>query len=140
MFGTLPWRHVRWHRKLALAIPGAHSLKAKRTVIRRVKDRVCERIGIAIIDVGRSTHGNAPSSGARSRAGMGPGRGAGRPVIREVMAASDGQVTAVARDATFDTGPAPTAIVDDRTGSGDNAAGKGDEVWVPEAWRDDQDS
>ena len=127
--------------KLALALPNAHSLKEKRMVIRRVKDRVKERIGVAINEVGaldtwqRAELGCAIPSGDRAKA-----LELIDDVVREVMRASGGQVIAVAKDAwTFDTEPAPVAIVDDRTGSGDKAVGQGDADWVPEQWRDDLD-
>lgn len=125
--------------KLALAIPSAHSLKEKRVVIRRVKDRVRERLGVAISEVGaldtwqRAELGAAITSADRAKA-----LELVDQIVREVMNASDGQVVAVAKDAwTFDAAPAPVALVDDRTGSGDKAAGQGDVDWVPDAWRDE---
>jgi uncharacterized protein len=127
--------------KLALAIRSAHSLKEKRMVIRRVKDRVRERIGIAISEVGaldvwqRAELGAAVTSADRAKA-----LELVDQIVREVMNASGGQVVAVAKDAwTFDTETQPVAIVDERTGSGDKAAGQGDADWVPDAWRDDLD-
>ncbi len=128
--------------KLALAIPNAHSLKEKRMVIRRVKDRVRERIGIAITEVGaldtwqRAELGCAVASGERAKA-----LELIDQVVREVMNASDGQVVAVAKDAwTFETEATPVAVVDERTGSGDKAQAQGDdEAWIPDAWREDLD-
>lgn len=127
--------------KLALAIPAAHSLKEKRMVIRRVKDRVRERIGVAINEVGaldtwqRAELGASVTSGDRGKA-----LELVDQIVREVMSASGGQVVAVAKDAwTFETEPAPVALVDERTGSGDKAAGQGDTSWVPEEWREDLD-
>ena len=127
--------------KIALAIPSAHSLKEKRMVIRRVKDRVKERLGVAINEVGeldvwqRAELGCAIPSADRAKA-----LELVDQVVREVMSASGGQVVAVAKDAwTFETEPAPVAIVDDRTGSGDKAVGQGDAEWVPDEWRDDLD-
>jgi hypothetical protein len=128
--------------KLALAIPSAHSLKEKRMVIRRVKDRVRERIGVAINEVGaldvwqRAELGASVTSSDRAKA-----LELVDQIVREVHRASNGQVVAVAKDAwTFETEPAPVAIVDDRTGSGDKAAGQGDADWVPDEWREDLDS
>lgn len=125
--------------KLSLAIPNAHSLKEKRMVIRRVKDRVRERLGVAINEVGaldvwqRAELGVAIPSADRPKA-----LELIDQVVREVMSASGGQVVAVAKDAwTFDAEPAPTAIVDDRTGSADKAVGQGDAGWIPDEWRDD---
>lgn len=133
--------------KLALAIPYAHSLKEKRMVIRRVKDRVRERIGIAISEVGsldvwqRAELGAAVTSGDRAKA-----LELVDQIVREVMTASDGQVVAVAKDAwTFEPEVQPIAaapdpaIADERTGSGDKAVGQGDADWLPDAWRDDLD-
>ena len=131
--------------KLALAIPSAHSLKEKRMVIRRVKDRVRVRLGVAVSEVGaldvwqRAELGCAVTSADRRKA-----LELVDQIVREVMSASGGQVVAVAKDAwTFDTEPAPVAVVDERTGSGDKAAGQGDEVgdaaWVPDEWREDLD-
>jgi uncharacterized protein YlxP (DUF503 family) len=127
--------------KLSLAVPNAHSLKEKRMVIRRVKDRVRERIGVAISEVGeldvwqRAELGVAIPSADRGKA-----LELIDQVVREVMNASGGQVVAVAKDAwTFDAEPAPMAVVDERTGSGDKAVGQGDAGWIPDEWRDDLD-
>jgi uncharacterized protein YlxP (DUF503 family) len=116
-------------------------LKEKRMVIRRVKDRVRERIGVAINEVGeldvwqRAELGVAIPSADRGKA-----LELIDQVVREVMNASGGQVVAVAKDAwTFDAEPAPMAVVDERTGSGDKAAGQGDAGWIPDEWRDDLD-
>lgn len=128
--------------KLSLVIANAHSLKEKRMVIRRIKDRVRERVGVIVNEVGsldtwqRAELGCAVASNDRAKA-----LELLDHVVRVTMAASGGQVVAVAKDAwTFDGEPAPIAIVDDRTGSGDKAAGQGDETWVPDEWRDDLDS
>jgi uncharacterized protein YlxP (DUF503 family) len=127
--------------KLSLAVPDAHSLKEKRMVIRRVKDRVRERMGVAINEVGaldvwqRAELGAAITSADRTKA-----LELVDQVVREVMRASGGQVVAVAKDAwTFDAETAPVAVVDERTGSGDKAAGQGAADWVPDEWRDDLD-
>jgi hypothetical protein len=54
--------------------------------------------------------------------------------------ASGASVTAVAKDVwTFDAPAAPFTPVDDRTGSGDKAAGAAGEDWVPDAWKDELD-
>ena len=127
--------------KLALAIPSAHSLKEKRMVIRRVKDRVRERIGVAINEVGAlDTWQRAELGAAVTSSDRGKVMELVDQIVREVMSASGGQVVAVAKDAwTFDTEPAPVALVDERTGSGDKAVGQGDADWVPDEWRDDLD-
>src|SRR5687767_12642003 len=102
--------------KLAIAIPNAHSLKEKRMVIRRVKDRVRERLHVAINEVGeldvwqRAELGCAIPSADRGKA-----LELVDQVVREVMSASGGQVIAVAKDTwTFETEPAPVVIVDER--------------------------
>lgn len=127
--------------KLRLAIPGAHSLKEKRMVIRRIKDRVRERVGVIVNEVGaldtwqRAELGCAVASGDRAKA-----LELLDEVVRVTMAASHGQVIAIAKDAwTFDAEPGPVAVVDERTGSGDKAAATTGDDWVPEAWRDDLD-
>src|SRR5688500_16543916 len=108
-------------------------------VIRRVKDRVRERMGVAINEVGaldvwqRAELGAAITSADRAKA-----LELVDEIVREVMRASGGQVVAVAKDAwTFDAEAAPVAVVDERTGSGDKAAGQGEADWVPDEWRDD---
>lgn len=127
--------------KLVLAIPSAHSLKEKRMVLRRVKDRVRDRLRVAISEVGeldvwqRAELGCAIASADRSKT-----LELIDQVVREVMRASGGQVVAVAKDTwKFETEPVPAAAVDDRTGSGDKASGQGEPGWIPDEWRDDLD-
>lgn len=125
--------------KLTVAIADSHSLKEKRVVIRRIKDRVRERLGIVVNEVGaleqwqRAELGCAVTSNERQKA-----LELLDDAIRVASAASGGQVVAVAKDAwTFDAPAVAVAAIDDRTGSGDKAAGSsGDEGWVPDAWRD----
>jgi uncharacterized protein YlxP (DUF503 family) len=130
--------------RLTVVIGQSHSLKDKRMVIRRIKDRVRERIGVVINEVGdpeikdswqHAELGCAVTSGERQKAlELLDG------VVRQAMSASDGQVVAVAKDVwTFDAAAAPVAAVDDRTGSGDKAAGAAGDDWVPDEWRDDLD-
>lgn len=125
--------------QLTVAIEHSHSLKEKRMVIRRIKDRVRERVGVAISEVGaldrwqRAELGCAVASGERHQA-----LELLDEVIRVATSASDGQVIAVAKDVwTFDAPATPVAPIDDRTGSGDKAAGAAGDDWVPEAWRED---
>jgi len=130
--------------KLTVVIGQSHSLKEKRMVLRRIKDRVRERVGVVVNEVGdhdswqRAELGCAVASSDRTKA-----LALLDDVIRIAMSASGGQVIAVAKDVwTFDAPAAPHAPVDERTGSGDKAAGRGDEHdidWIPEAWRDDID-
>jgi uncharacterized protein YlxP (DUF503 family) len=123
--------------KLSLVIAQSTSLKDKRMVIRRVKDRVRERIGVVVNEVGalddrqRAELGCAVASGDRAKA-----LEVIDQVVRVAQAASDGQVVAIAKDAwTFEAEVAPLPVVDDRSGSGDKAAGMDD--WIPEGWLDD---
>ena len=129
--------------RISLTLAGAHSLKEKRMVIRRIKDRVRERLGVFVSEVGshevkdawqRSELGVAVASGDRQKA-----LALIDEVVRVAMAAGGAEIVAIAKDAiTFDAPASPLAIVDDRTGSGDKAAGSDD--WIPEAWREEGES
>ena len=129
--------------RITLALADAHSLKEKRMVIRRIKDRVRERLGVFVNEVGsseikdswqRAELGVAVASSDRTKA-----LALIDDVIRVAMAAGGAEITAVAKDAiTFDAAPSPVAVIDDRTGSGDKAIGGDD--WVPDAWREEADS
>jgi uncharacterized protein YlxP (DUF503 family) len=124
-------------------IADAHSLKEKRMVTRRIKDRVRDRLGVFVNEVGspeirdswqRAELGVAVASSDRPRA-----LALIDDVIRVAMSAGGAEITAVAKDAiTFDVEPAPVAVIDDRTGSGDKAAGGDD--WVPAAWREETET
>jgi len=123
--------------KLRLVIADAHSLKEKRMVIRRIKDRVRERIGVIINEVGdldawqRSELGAAVVSADRGKA-----LELIDDVVRLAMAAGGAQIVAIAKDAiTFDAEAQQFVPIDDRTGSGDKAQGQDD--WVPDEWRED---
>jgi hypothetical protein len=124
--------------KLTLVVAHSTSLKDKRMVIRRVKDRVRDRIGVVVNEVGaqddrqRAELGCAVASGDRVKA-----LELVDQVVRIAQSASDGQVIAVAKDAwTYDVEGAPPAAVDDRTGSGDKAGAGGDD-WIPDEWKDE---
>jgi len=129
--------------RISLALADAHSLKEKRMVMRRIKDRVRERLGVFVNEVGsseikdswqRAELGVALASSDRTKA-----LALIDDVIRVAMAAGGAEITAVAKDAiTFDAAPSPVAVIDDRTGSGDKAVGGDD--WVPDAWREEADS
>ncbi|MGE0868290.1 MAG: DUF503 domain-containing protein [Kofleriaceae bacterium] len=123
--------------KLVLVVGHSRSLKDKRMVIRRIKDRVKQRIGVLINEVGalddhqRGELGCATVSADRHKAGT-----ALDDVVRIAMTAADGQIVEVARDIiTFDAPTHPVPPVDDRTGAGDKASA-GDDEWIPAAWRD----
>lgn len=124
--------------KLSLVVAHSTSLKEKRMVIRRVKDRVRDKIGVVVNEVGalddrqHAELGCAVTSNDRAKA-----LELIDQVVRVAQTASDGGIVAIAKDAwTFDVAPAALPAIDDRTGSGDKAAGQDD--WIPEAWRDDE--
>lgn len=126
--------------RLTIVVAHSHSLKEKRMMLRRIRDRVRERLGIAINEVGeqdswqRAELGVAVTSADRAKA-----LELLDDVVRVAGSASDGQVVAVAKDAlTFDAPSEPFAAVDDRTGAGDKAGAGGDD-WVPDAWKLDED-
>lgn len=126
--------------RITLALADAHSLKDKRMVIRRIKDRVRERLGVFVSEVGspevkdawrHSELGVAVASSDRQRA-----LALIDDVVRLAMSAGGAEIVAIAKDAiTFDAEPAPVAVIDDRTGSGDKAVAGDD--WVPDAWREE---
>jgi len=117
-------------------------------VIRRIKDRVRERLGVFVSEVGapevkdswqRAELGVAVASGDRAKA-----LALIDDVIRVAMASGGADIIAVAKDAiTFDAQAAPFDGGAEnpphggleRTGSGDKAAGGDD--WVPDAWREE---
>lgn len=120
-------------------------------VLRRVKDRVKERLGIAINEVGeqdvwqRAVLGVAVTSSNHAKAGE-----LLDDVIRvasSALAAGDAELVGVARDVTtFDapdtlgalsTAGSTPAAVDDRTGAGDKAIGAAGDDWIPDAWKDE---
>jgi uncharacterized protein YlxP (DUF503 family) len=120
--------------KIALAIGDAHSLKDKRMVLRRIKDRVRERLHVTLNEVGehdvwqRAELGCAVASGERAKA-----LEVIDDVVRVAMSAGGGEIIAIARDVvTFDA-PSEPVHVDDRTGAGDKAAGADD--FIPEEWK-----
>jgi uncharacterized protein len=122
--------------QLTVVVAHSHSLKEKRMVIRRIKDRVRERVGVVVNEVGeqdswqRGELGCAVTSADRQKALT-----LLDDVVRVAQAASDGQIVAVAKDAwTFEV-PAEPIEVSDRTGAGDKAGA--DESWIPDEWRED---
>ena len=127
--------------KISLAIRESHSLKEKRMVLRRIKDRVRERAGVILAEVGeqdiwqRAVLGCAVPSGDPNKA-----REILDEVIRIAMGAGGAEISGIARDVIpFEHVPMPVAIVDDRTGAGDKAAAHIEDDWIPEAWRGEGD-
>jgi uncharacterized protein YlxP (DUF503 family) len=112
-------------------------------VLRRIKDRVRERIGVMVNEVGgpevldnwqRAELGVAVVSGERHKA-----LELIDSVVRVAMSAGGAEIVAIAKDVTtFDAPPGPVALVDDRTGAGDKAVGGDD--WIPEEWREEAKS
>ena len=132
--------------RISLLLADARSLKDKRMVIRRIKDRVRDRIGVFVNEVGspdvkdawrRGELGVAVASSDRQKA-----LALIDEVVRLAMSAGGAEITAIAKDAiTFDAEPAPVAAVDgalsDRTGSGDKAGAQAGDDRVPAAWREE---
>lgn len=125
--------------KLTLVLSDSHSLKDKRMVLRRMKDRVRERLGVALHEVGhcdswqRSDVGCAVVSGERVKAASVLDQ-----VVRVVAGASGAEVVEIAQDvSTFDHPPVSYSLVDERTGAGDKAQAQGDPDWIPTEWLDE---
>jgi uncharacterized protein YlxP (DUF503 family) len=123
--------------KLSLVIDESHSLKEKRMVLRRIKDRVRERLHINLSEVGeqdvwqRAELGCAVASGDRAKA-----LELIDDVVRVAMSAGGAQIVAIAKDVTtFDADSVPYQPIDERTGSGDKA--QGNDGWIPDEWQDE---
>lgn len=123
--------------KLSLVIDESHSLKEKRMVLRRIKDRVRERLHINLNEVGehdvwqRAELGCAIASSDRTKA-----LELIDDVVRVAMSAGGAQIVAIAKDVTtFDAESVPYQPIDDRTGSGDKA--QGNDGWIPDEWQDE---
>ncbi len=141
--------------RISLLLADARSLKDKRMVIRRIKDRVRDRIGVFVNEVGspevkdswrRGELGVAVASSDRQKA-----LALIDEVVRLAMSAGGAEITAIAKDAiTFDAEPAAFEPIgalidgpideqrDERTGSGDKAVAQAGDDWVPAAWREDR--
>jgi uncharacterized protein len=120
--------------QISLAIDQSHSLKEKRMVLRRIKDRVRERVHVSLNEVGahdiwqRAELGCAVASGDRAKA-----LEVIDEVVRVAMSAGGAQIVAIAKDVTtFDAEAVPFTPIDERTGTGDKAQGSDD--FVPDAW------
>ena len=132
--------------RISLLLADARSLKDKRMVIRRIKDRVRDRIGVFVNEVGSPEVKDSWSRGELGVAVASSDRQKALALIDEVvrlaMSAGGAEITAIAKDAiTFDAEPAPVAALDDhlgdRTGSGDKAIAHAGDDWVPAAWREE---
>ena len=125
--------------KISLVIDQSHSLKEKRMVLRRIKDRVRERLSVTLNEVGeldtwqRAELGCAVASNERAKA-----LEVIDDVVRVAMNVGGADIVAVAKTVvTFDAPSEPFVPVDDRTGSGDKARGQGDAEWIPDEWREE---
>jgi len=127
--------------QIGVVIASSQSLKDKRMVLRRMKDRVRDRLGVALAEVGEQDHRQRAELGvAVTSSDRGKALEIIDAVVRVLAAAGGGDVVAVAKDAwTFDAPAVPVdaaqLVADDRTGAGDKAAAGDD--WVPDAWRED---
>jgi uncharacterized protein YlxP (DUF503 family) len=120
--------------KITLALGEVHSLKEKRAVLRRIRDRVREKLNVVVNEVGeldiwqRAELGCAVVSGERAKA-----LEVVDDVVRVAMAAGGADIVAIAKTImTFDAPSEPVAI-DDRTGAGDKAAAADD--FIPDEWK-----
>ena len=118
--------------KISLVIDQSHSLKEKRMVLRRIKDRVRERLHVSVNEVGEHDIWQRAELGCRR--GRAADRAQGARADRRRRARRDERGRrADRRDredvTTFDAERVPFAPIDDRTGAGDKAQGGDD--WVP---------
>lgn len=125
--------------KISLVIDQSHSLKEKRMVLRRIKDRVRERAHVILNEVGehdiwqRAELGCAVASSDRAKA-----LEVIDEVVRVAMSAGGAQIAGIAKDViTFDALAEPMVPIDDRTGAGDKAQASDD--FIPDEWRDEVD-
>lgn len=123
--------------RISVSIGQSHSLKDKRMVVRRIKDRVRDKLGVVVNEVGeldiwqRAELGCAVTSGERRKA-----LELVDDVIRVIGAIEGGAIIAVAKDAITFEPTLAEVVVDDRTGAGDKAAAAAGDDWVPDAWKD----
>jgi uncharacterized protein YlxP (DUF503 family) len=134
--------------KIALLCRDSHSLKDKRAVVRRVKDRVAQKFGVAVAEVGsldtwqRAELGLAVAGSERDHVGETLDRVIG--FVRELGVAEliddrrdvfvYGDDAVGWRGAYVGTGDA-VARDSERTGAGDKLAA--DDGWIPPAWREE---
>ena len=113
--------------KLALAITEAHSLKEKRMVLRRIKDRVRERLQVTMNEVGEQDIWQRAELGcAVVSADRGKALELIDEVVRVAMSAGGAEVTSIAKEVqTFDAPGEPVA----------DKASAADDFVVPEEWK-----
>lgn len=120
--------------KLSIVIGEAHSLKEKRMVLRRIKDRVRERLHVTVNEVGElDTWQRAELGCAVVSAERGKALELIDDVVRVAMSAGGAQIVGIAKDVTtFDAPSVPFTPIDERSGAGDKAQGMDD--FVPKEW------
>jgi uncharacterized protein YlxP (DUF503 family) len=123
--------------KISLVIDQSHSLKEKRMVLRRIRDRVRERLHVNVNEVGEHDNWQRAELGtAVVSADRGKALELIDDVVRVAVAAGGAQIFAIAKTVTtFEAESLPFVPIDDRTGSGDKAQGQDD--FVPDEWRDE---
>jgi hypothetical protein len=117
--------------KISLVIGDSHSLKDKRMVLRKIKDRVRDKVGVIVNEVGeqdiwqRAELGCAVVSGERQIA---------QELLDEVarVALSSGgvEIVAIAKDVSKFEAEAQAYAVKEQA----------DKEWIPDAWREELDS
>ena len=129
--------------RLGVVIGESHSLKEKRMVLRRIKDRVRERVGVIVNEVGehdiwqRAELGCAVVSADPHKA-----RELLDDVVRVAMGAGGADIASIQRQVVrFEGEDVELPAIDDRTGSGDKAVGaKGeDDTWIPDEWKTERE-
>src|SRR5215470_1059019 len=89
--------------RISLLLADAHSLKDKRMVIRRIKDRVRDRLGVFVNEVGSPEVKDAWRHGELGVAVVSSDRQKALAVIDDVirlaMSAGGAEITAIAKDA-----------------------------------------
>jgi hypothetical protein len=124
--------------RLSLVIGEAHSLKEKRMVLRRIKDRVRERLSVTVNEVGElDTWQRAELGCAVVSADRGKAIAVIDEVVRVAMSAGGAHIAGIAKDVmTFDGESQPYAPIDDRTGAGDKAQGA-EGFDIPKEWAEE---
>jgi uncharacterized protein YlxP (DUF503 family) len=126
--------------RLGVVIGESHSLKEKRMVLRRIKDRVKERVGVIVNEVGEQDIWQRAELGC-AVVSSDPHKAAELldHVVRVAMSAGGADIASIQRQVVkFEGKDMELPAVDDRTGSGDKAAAQDD--WVPAEWQKESDS
>lgn len=129
--------------QLMVLVPQSHSLKEKRAVLRAWKDRVRDRFGLPLVEVG------GQDTWQRAELGLsvvGMDHSYVERVLGDVerLVADGGAVAAASHRVLSVPALRPSGANLDqaaaRTGAGDKAAAAcGETDWLPAAWRDDEE-